>query len=75
MNIIEIEQPYTEVKLCINCKWFMTSDEWQPKCKASEKRDLVTGEYTYYYCKTEREWETSRGCGPSGKNYEPNIEG
>jgi len=53
----------------------MTSDEWQPKCKASERRDLVTGEYQYYYCKTEREWDTLNSCGKDGKNYEPNIEG
>lgn len=73
MNIVEIEKPHTEVKLCINCKWMMQSEEANPKCRASEIRDLVTGEYYYYYCRTERQAQDIKSCGITGKNYEPNL--
>jgi hypothetical protein len=59
---------------CKDCRWFMEPQTNQilPRCKATEKENLVTGKPLYNFCDSERHmWGA---CGIEGKNYIPNMD-
>jgi hypothetical protein len=60
---------------CKDCRNFLSPDqksEWvYPRCKATETLNLVSGEFVYGYCDSER---LGGSCGKDGKNWEPNMD-
>lgn len=66
-----------EIKLCKDCK-FMKKERSllieRTYCTHPNaiRPDRVFGNHTYYSCSVEREYNTKGGCGPDGRNFEPN---
>ena len=71
-----------ELKFCKDCKWIVLKGKRFEFARCGHLNatsilevDYVTGEKpdtkTNYYCTTERIFNTPRGCGPEGRNWEP----
>lgn len=63
------------MKFCIDCKFFQKDERWVSKnsiClnKRITPRNLVTGEYQYKTCDSQRNFENSN-CNVSGIYFEP----
>jgi hypothetical protein len=64
----------SDLVLCKDCEYFMLeSPHDKPRCALTRREDPVFGEVAYFYCSTERGFDTAKGCGPSGKNFLPKL--